>query len=104
MRAAADQDLFLHLEIKVHDQEVQRVIDASLDAFESLGVVSVQLDIDYLDCQTIESAVERGFKVCAYTVNSTKQLASLPLDLIDSVFTDDPLRLVDELKALKNVK
>jgi len=34
-------------------------------------------------------------------VNSAKQLASLPSDLIDSVFTDDPLRLLDELKALK---
>ena len=61
----------------------------------------MHLDIDYLDGQAIESAVGRGFKVCAYTVNSAKQLASLPLDLIDSVFTDDPLRLLDELRALK---
>ena len=67
----------------------------------SLAVVSVHLDIDYLDGQAIESAIGRGFKVCAYTVNSVKQLASLPSDLIDSVFTDDPLRLLDELKALK---
>jgi len=148
MRAAKNQDLFLHLEIKVHDQEVQRVVDATLDAFdraelkasqvrlssfsfdviqlirgcrpeldvgiatvrladvpldalESLGVVSIHLDIDYLDSQAIELAVGRGFKVCAYTVNSAKQLASLPSDLIDSVFTDDPLRLLDGLKALK---
>ena len=72
-----------------------------LDALESLGVVSVHLDIDYLDSQAIESAVGRGLKVCAYTVDSAKQLASLPLDLIDSVFTDHPLRLLDELRALK---
>ena len=151
MRAAADQDLFLHSEVKVHDQEVQqlltppldatdrmglnpsqvrissfsydviqlirgcrpeldvgiatvRLADVPLNALESLGVVSVHLDIDYLDCQAIESAVGRGFKVFVYTVNSAKQLASLTLDLIDSVFTDDPLRLLDELKALKNVK
>ena len=31
MQSAADQDLFLHLEIKVHDREVQRLINASLD-------------------------------------------------------------------------
>lgn len=148
MRAAADQDLFLHLEIKVHDQEVQRAVDATLDAFDraelkpsqvrvssfsfdviqlirgcraeldvglatvrladlpfdalkSLGVVSVHLDINYLDCQAIELAVGRGFKVCTYTVNSAKQLASFLLNLVDSVFTDDPLRLLDEFKALK---
>ena len=61
----------------------------------------MHLDINYLDGQAIQSAVGRGFKVCAYTVNSAKQLASLPLDLIDSVVTDDPLRLRDELWALK---
>ena len=26
MRAAADQDLFLHFEVKVHDQEVQQLL------------------------------------------------------------------------------
>lgn len=110
MRVDADHDLFLHLEIKVHDQELQRVIDATLDAFdragpgplqlriysfwfdviqlihgyrselhvgiaavrladvlEALGVVSVYLDIDYLDCKAIESAIGRGFKVCIYS-------------------------------------
>ena len=83
---------------------IVRLADTPLNALESLGVVSVHSDIDYLDCQAIESAVGRGFKVCAYTVNSAKQLASLPLDLIDSVFTDDSLRPLDELKALKNGK
>ena len=78
-----------------------RLADVSLDALESLGIVSVHLDVDHLDCQDIESAIGRGFKVCIYTVNSAKQLASLPLDLIDSACTDDPLRLLDELKALK---
>ena len=144
----ADHNLFRHVEIKVHDQEVQWVVDATLDAFdrrglgslqvrvssfsfdvihlirryrpkldvdivtvrfadvplgalESLRVVSVHWDIDYLDCQAIESAIGRGFEVCIYTVNSAKQLASSPLDLVDSVFIDDPLRLLDELKALK---
>ena len=113
MRVVADHNLFRHVEIKVHDQEVQRVVDATLDAFdrgglrplqvrvssfsfdfihlirryrpeldvdiatvqladvpldthESLGVVSVHLDIDYLDCQAIESAIGRGFEVCIY--------------------------------------
>ena len=61
----------------------------------------MHLDINYLDGQAIQSAVRRGFEVCAYTVNSWKQLASLLLDLIDSVVTDDPLRLRDELWALK---
>ena len=78
-----------------------RLAEVPLDALESLGFVAVHLDIDYLDGQAIESAVGRGFKVCAYTVNSAKQLASLPLGLIDSVFTDDPLSLLDELRALK---
>lgn len=129
MRAAADQDLFLHLEFKEHDQEVLRVVDATLDALprsglklsqvrissffdviqlirgyrpeldvglatvrlvdvsvdalESMGIVSVRLDIDYLDWQATESAVWRGFEVRAYKVDSAKQFESLPLDLID---------------------
>ena len=148
MREAANHDLFLHLEIKVHDQEVERVVEATLEAFDrselmpsqvrvssfsldaiqlirerrpelelgvaavrltdvsldtlqSFDVVSVHLDIDYLDSQAIELAIDRGFKVCVYTVNSAQQLDSLPLELIDSVFTDDPLLLNEELKTLK---
>ena len=53
--------------------------DVPLDALESLGVVSIHLDIDYLDGQSIELAVERGSRF-APTVNSAKQLASLPSD------------------------
>ena len=148
MREAANHDLFLHLEIKVHDQEVERVVEAalaafdrselmpaqvrvssfsldaiqlirkhrpeldvgvaavrltdiSLDTLQSFDVVSVHLDIDYLDSQSIELAIDRGFKVCVYTVNSAQQLASMPIELIDSVFTDDPLLLNQELKTLK---
>jgi glycerophosphoryl diester phosphodiesterase len=148
MREAANYDLFLHLEIKVHDQEVERVVEAalaafdrselmpaqvrvssfsldaiqlirerrpeldvgvaavrltdiSLDTLQSFDVVSVHLDIDYLDSQSIELAIDRGFKVCVYTVNSAQQLASMPIELIDSVFTDDPLLLNQELKTLK---
>ena len=148
MREAANFDLFLHLEIKVHDQEVERVVEAalaafdrselmpaqvrvssfsldaiqlirerrpeldvsvaavrltdiSLDTLQSFDVVSVHLDIDYLDSQSIELAIDRGFKVCVYTVNSAQQLASIPIELIDSVFTDDPLLLNQELKILK---
>ena len=148
MREAANHDLFLHLEIKVHDQEVKRVVEAalaafdrselmpaqvrvssfsldaiqlirerrpeldvsvaavrltdiSLDTLQSFDVVSVHLDIDYLDSQSIERAIDRGFKVCVYTVNSAQQLASMPIELIDSVFTDDPLLLNQELKILK---
>jgi glycerophosphoryl diester phosphodiesterase len=148
MREAANHDLFLHLEIKVHDQEVKRVVEAalaafdrselmpaqirvssfsldaiqlirerrpeldvgvaavrltdiSLDTLQSFDVVSVHLDIDYLDSQSIELAIDRGFKVCVYTVNSAQQLASMPIELIDSVFTDDPLLLDQELKTLK---
>jgi glycerophosphoryl diester phosphodiesterase len=148
MREAANHDLFLHLEIKVHDQEVERVVEAalaafdrselmpaqvrvssfsldaiqlirerrpeldvgvaavrltdiSLDTLQSFDVVSVHLDIDYLDSQSIELAIDRGFKVCVYTVNSAQQLASMPIELIDSVFTDDPLLLNQELKILK---
>jgi glycerophosphoryl diester phosphodiesterase len=148
MREAANHDLFLHLEIKVHDQEVERVVEAalaafdcselmpsqirvssfsldaiqlirerrpeldvgvaavrltdiSLDTLQSFDVVSVHLDIDYLDPQSIKLAIDRGFKVCVYTVNSAQQLASMPIELIDSVFTDDPLLLNQELKTLK---
>jgi glycerophosphoryl diester phosphodiesterase len=148
MREAANHDLFLHLEIKVHDQEVERVVEAALEAFDrsklmpaqvrissfsldairlirerrpeldvgvaavrltdisldtlqSFDVVSVHLDIDYLDSQSIELAIDQGFKVCVYTVNSAQQLASMPIELIDSVFTDDPLLLNQELKTLK---
>ena len=148
MREAANHDLFLHLEIKVHDQEVERVVEAalaafdrselmpaqvrvssfsldaiqlirerrpeldvgvaavrltdiSLDTLQSFDVVSVHLDIDYLDPQSIKFAIDRGFKVCVYTVNSAQQLASMPIELIDSVFTDDPLLLNQELKTLK---
>jgi glycerophosphoryl diester phosphodiesterase len=148
MREAANHDLFLHLEIKVHDQEVERVVEAalaafdcselmpsqirvssfsldaiqlirerrpeldvgvaavrlkdiSLDTLQSFDVVSVHLDIDYLDPQSIKLAIDRGFKVCVYTVNSAQQLASIPIELIDSVFTDDPLLLNQELKTLK---
>ena len=148
MREAANHDLFLHLEIKVHDQEVERVVEAalaafdrselmpaqvrvssfsldaiqlirerrpeldvgvaavrltdiSLDTLQSFDVVSVHLDIDYLDPQSIKFAIDRGFKVCVYTVNSAQQLASMPIELIDSVFTDDPLLLNRELKTLK---
>ena len=148
MREAVNYDLFLHLEIKVHDQEVERVVEAalaafdrselmpaqvrvssfsldaiqlirerrpeldvsvaavrltdiSLDTLQSFDVVSVHLDIDYLDSQSIELAIDRGFKVCVYTVNSAQQLASMPIELIDSVFTDDPLLLNQELKILK---
>ena len=148
MREAVNYDLFLHLEIKVHDQEVKRVVEAalaafdrselmpaqvrvssfsldaiqlirerrpeldvsvaavrltdiSLDTLQSFDVVSVHLDIDYLDSQSIERAIDRGFKVCVYTVNSAQQLASMPIELIDSVFTDDPLLLNQELKILK---
>lgn len=148
MREAANHDLFLHLEIKVHDQEVERVVesalaafdrselmpaqvrvssfsldaiqlirerrpeldvgvaavrltDISLDTLQSFDVVSVHLDIDYLDSQSIKLAIDRGFKVCVYTVNSAQQLALIPIELIDSVFTDDPLLLNRELKTLK---
>lgn len=148
MREAVNYDLFLHLEIKVHDQEVERVVEAalaafdrselmpaqvrvssfsldaiqlirerrpeldvsvaavrltdiSLDTLQSFDVVSVHLDIDYLDSQSIELAIDRGFKVCVYTVNSAQQLASMPIELIDSVFTDDPLLLNQELNTLK---
>ena len=151
MREAENHDLFLHLEIKVHDQEVERVVQATLEAFDrselmpsqvrvssfsldaiqlirerrpelelgvaavrltdvsldtlqSFDVVSVHLDIDYLDSQSIELAIDRGLKVCVYTVNSAQQLDSLPLELIDSVFTDDPLLLDEELKTLKILK
>ena len=33
-----------------------------------------------------------------------RQLASLPVNLIDSVFTDDPVALLDEIKTLKIFK
>ena len=148
MREAASHDLFVHLEIKVHDREIDRVVEAALNAFDksgllasqvrlssfsldaievvrdrrpdlevglaaerlsdvalesldSLGLTSLHLDIEHLDSQSVVSAIDRGLKVCAYTVNSVRQLKSLPIDLIDSVFTDDPVMLSDELKALK---
>jgi glycerophosphoryl diester phosphodiesterase len=150
MREAASHDLFVHLEIKVHDREIDRVVDAALHAFDksgllasqvrlssfsldaievvrdrrpdlevglaaerlsdvalesldSVGLTSLHLDIEHLDCQSVVSAIDRGLKVCAYTVNSVRQLKSLPINLIDSVFTDDPVMLSDELKALKIV-
>ena len=78
-----------------------RLTDISLDTLQSLDVVSVHLDIDYLDSQSIKLAIDRGFKVCVYTVNSAQQLASMPIELIDSVFTDVPLLLNQELKTLK---
>ena len=45
MPAAADRDLFLHLEIKVHDLGVQRVVDATFDAFDRAGLKPSQVRV-----------------------------------------------------------
>ena len=151
IREAARYGLFVHLEIKVHDQEVERAVEAALEALdesgllssqvrvssfsldaiqlirrrrpglglglaadklsgvatetlETLGLTSIHLDIRYLDPLAVELAADRGLKVCVYTVHSARQLASLPVNLIDSVFTDDPVALLDEIKTLKIFK
>ena len=57
MRAAKIQDLFLQLEIKVHDQEVRRVVDATLEAFdpgETQGIASTYLFI-VVRCRSADS-------------------------------------------------
>ncbi|MDC0379179.1 glycerophosphodiester phosphodiesterase family protein [Litorivicinus sp.] len=40
MQEASRHDLFVHLEIKVHDQEFQRAVDAALTAFDGSGLKS----------------------------------------------------------------
>ena len=45
MRVVADHNLFRHVEIKVHDQEVQRVVDATLDAFDRGGLRPLQVRV-----------------------------------------------------------
>ena len=74
------------------------------ETLETLGLTSIHLDIRYLDPLAVELAADRGLKVCVYTVHSARQLASLPFSLIDSVFTDDPVALLDEIKTLKIFK
>ena len=74
------------------------------ETLETLGLTSIHLDIRYLDPLAVELAADRGLKVCVYTVHSARQLASLPVNLIDSVFTDDPVALQDEIKTLKIFK
>ena len=81
-----------------------KLSDVATETLETLGLTSIHLDIRYLDPLAVELVADRGLKVCVYTVHSARQLTSLPVNLIDSVFTDDPVALLDEIKTLKIFK
>ena len=83
MRAAADQDLFLHLEIKVHDQEVQRVNNASLDAFDRRGLNPSQVCISSFSFDVIQ--LIRGCRPKLDVGMATVRLADVPLNAFESL-------------------
>ena len=45
IREAARCGLFVHLEIKVHDQQVERTVEAALEALDESGLLSSQVRV-----------------------------------------------------------
>ena len=143
-------ELYLHCEIKVHDAEVGRVVDACLQAFhaseltlaqvrfssfsvaaiervrvqmpesslglachglieiehldwDQLGIESVHLSVDGLSNAALQRITQNQRAACVYTVNALAELEGIDTDLIDAVFTDDPVALMSELRSVKAV-
>ena len=79
----ADHNLFRHVEIKVHDQEVQRVVDATLDAFDRRGLGSLQVRVSSFSFDVIH--LIRRYRPELDVDIATVRLADVPLDALESL-------------------
>jgi len=55
-----------------------------------LGAESINIDFGLLDKSVVRYFQRRGFKVCAYTVNSEENLIHAHFLGLDGIFTDNP--------------
>ncbi|MBI2041486.1 MAG: glycerophosphodiester phosphodiesterase [Candidatus Nealsonbacteria bacterium] len=55
-----------------------------------LGAESINIDFGLLDKSVVRYFQRRGFKVCAYTINSEENLIHAYFLGLDGIFTDNP--------------